>query len=434
MENILAQAKKVADDAEVFIVSSDATPVQFEANRLKHIQSKQSRTVALRLIRAGKIGYGVTTDASDSQRLIDMAVATAEFGMPAGFELPALTAYPQVDTYDRDIESVPLEEMIRLGEELIATVRSHTRDIVCEAEVTRKTISVSIINSRGGEANYKKSIFSLGISGSLIGENDMLFVGEGESSCHPILETKPVTNMVLNQLEWARNRASVPSRSLPVIFTPNGVASALIAPLMAAFNGKIVFEGASPIGSRRGEQVFSQDLWLWDDTTIAYRPGSRPCDDEGVPSRRTPLIEAGTVGNFLYDLRTAALAGTKSTGNGSRHGGGLPSPSPGAFIIQAASTTFDEMVSDMKEGLVIEHLMGAEQGNILGGDFSGNVLLGYRVENGKIVGRVKDTMVSGNIYQVLKDITAIGSDARWVGSFLYTPSLYCPGLSVASKG
>ena len=70
----------------------------------------------------------------------------------------------------------------------------------------------------------------------------------------------------------------------------------------------------------------------------------------------------------------------------------------------------------------------------MGGEFAGNVLLRYKVENGKIVGRVKDTMVAGNIYQVLKDITAIGSDARWVGGSLYTPSLYCHSLSVASKG
>ena len=87
----------------------------------------------------------------------------------------------------------------------------------------------------------------------------------------------------------------------------------------------------------------------------------------------------------------------------------------------------------MKKGLVIEQLMGAEQGNILGGDFSGNVLLGYKVESGKIVGRVKDTMVSGNVYQILKEGLAIGSEARWVGSFLKTPPLYCPSLSVASK-
>jgi len=77
--------------------------------------------------------------------------------------------------------------------------------------------------------------------------------------------------------------------------------------------------------------------------------------------------------------------------------------------------------------------MGAEDTNILGGDFSGNVLLGYKVESGKIVGRVKDIVVSGNIYQLLKQIIAIGSEAKWVGSFLNTPPLYCPRLSIASK-
>jgi PmbA protein len=202
---------------------------------------------------------------------------------------------------------------------------------------------------------------------------------------------------------------------------------------MAAFNGKIVLQGASPIGNKLGQPVFNEKLRLWDDPTIDYHPGSRPCDDEGVPSQRTPLIEQGIVANFLYDLQTAALAHTRSTGNGSRNRGGLPTPSPTAFVIDRGNTTFDEMVQDMKKGLVIEQLMGAEQTNVLGGDFSGNVLLGYKVENGKIIGRVKDTMVSGNIYQVLKQIIAIGNEPRWISAFLYTPHLYCPTLSVASR-
>ncbi len=389
--------------------------------------------MALRIVRQGKIGYATTTELGGSPNLVNNAVETAQFGMTAKFELPSLTSYPQVEAYDPDTESVPLEEMIELGEKLITTVRDHTPDILCEAEATKGVISVRIINSRGGQANYRKSIFSLGIEGTLIRDTDMLFVGESESSCHPLLETKTITEAVLQQLELAKNRASVPSQSLPVVFTPNGIASALISPLMAAFNGKAVLEGASPIGNRLGQPVFDKKLWLWDDPTIAYRPGSRPCDDEGVPSQRTSLIEQGTVDNFLYDLQTAALAHTQSTGNGSRNRGGLPTPSPSAFIIAPGKTSFDEMVNDIKEGLVIEQLMGATQGNILGGDFSGNVLLGYKVESGKIVGRVKNTMVSGNIYQILKHLTAIGSETKWVGGFLNTPPLYCPSVSVASK-
>ncbi len=78
--------------------------------------------------------------------------------------------------------------------------------------------------------------------------------------------------------------------------------------------------------------------------------------------------------------------------------------------------------------------MGAEQGNLLGGDFGGNVLLGYKVEHGEIVGRVKDTMIAGNVYQVLEKLLGIGQKARWVGGVLHTPPLYCSRVSVATKG
>ena len=412
------------------MVSVEETPVQFETNRLKHIQSKQSTNVALRIFKQGKIGYATATELD--QNLVNMAVDTAQFGSAAKFELPSLTSYPKVEVFDPAAESVAIEEMAKLGEELITKVREHTPELICEAGVTKGTMSVHIINSRGGQASYKQSIFSLGIEGQLIRDTDMLFVGDSQSSSHPILEADTVAKAVLEQLERAKNQASAPTRLLPVVFTPHGVAGALIPPLIAAFNGKTILEGASPIGDRLGQQVFDERLSLSDDPTLAYRPASRPCDDEGIPSQRTPLIEQGVITSFLYDLQTAALAQKKSTGNG-RRSGGLPTPSPSAFVITTGNATFGEMISDIKEGLVIEQLMGASQGNILGGDFSGNVLLGYKIENGKIVGRVKDTMVSGNIYQLLKQITAIGSDAQWVGGFLNPPHLSLHNVSVASK-
>lgn len=432
MEDILAEAKRVAEEAELFAVSSEETQVHFETNRLKHIQTKQSSSLALRIIKEGRIGFALTTD-PESRDLISSAVETARFGMLAKFDLPALTSFSPVDTYDSSVKSVSLPEMVRLGNELVATIISHTPDLICEAGINRATISVSVTNSRGGRASYTKSVFSLGIEGTLIRDTDMLFVGDSESSCHPLTDFKPVAREVIRQLELARNQASTPSHELPVIFTPNGVASALITSLIAGFNGKIVLEGASPLGNRLDQMVFDPKLSLWDDPTIPYQPQSRICDDEGVPSQRTPLIERGKVASFLYDLQTAALANTRSTGSASRGRNGLPSPAPSAFVIAPGDTTFDKMVEDVKEGLVIEQLLGAEQGNILGGDFSGNILLGYKIEDGKIVGRVKNTMVTGNVYQVLREIIAIGSEARWVSGFLRTPPIYCPRLSVASK-
>jgi PmbA protein len=433
MEDILARAAKVAQEAEVFRVSSEETQVRFEANRLKQLQTSQSTSLALRIIRDGRIGYATTTGEGDADGLIRAALETAAFGQEARFHLPDSREFPDIAIYDDAVASVSVQDMVGLGEAMIAAVTGNTPGIICEAGAGRGVISVRIINSRGGQAEYRKSFFSLDLEGNLVEGTDMLFVGESESSCHPVTDPKKVTNPVLRQLELAKNKDKSPGGQLPVVFTANGF-TALVLPLIAALNGKTVLEGASPVGNKLGTAVFDSRFSLYDDPTIAYQPGSRPCDDEGVPSQRTPLVEAGVVKNFYYDLQTAARAGKKSTGNGGRSRGGLPSPSTSALTVTPGHTTFDEMVADMKEGLVVEQLMGAEQGNILGGDFSGNILLGYRVENGKITGRVKDTMVSGNVYKIFRDIAAIGSELKWVGGFLQAPPFYLTGLSVSSGG
>jgi PmbA protein len=434
LEDILALAKKVAQEAEVFLTSYEETPVVFEANRLKQLQTRQGRAVALRIIREGKIGFSTTTRLDDIKALVDRAVEVSQFGAPARFELPPRQAYPPVEVHDPEVETFAIEEMVELGESLIARLRRHTPELVCEGGVTRGITSIHILNSKGGEATYKRSLFAINIEGTLIQDTDMLFVGDTDSSCHPIRNVDKLADSVIEQLELAKRQSSVPSGQLPVVFTPHGAFSAFIASLASAFNGRVVAQGASPLGSKQGEQVFDKKLSLWDDPTIAYHPRSRPCDDEGVSSQRTSLIDNGVVESFLYDLQTASLLRTQSTGNGDRGLGGLPTPSISALVFGQGNVTFADMVRDVRLGLVIEQLMGAEQTNVLGGEFSGNVLLGYKVENGEIVGRVKNTVVSGNVYKVLDNLTAIGHEARWVGGLVYAPAFYCSSLAVASKG
>jgi PmbA protein len=181
-----------------------------------------------------------------------------------------------------------------------------------------------------------------------------------------------------------------------------------------------------------GKTLFDKNLTINDNPLIPFNTGSSPCDGEGVPCQVTPLISQGSVSNFYYDLQTAARAKTKSTGNGLRMGG-LPAPGYHCIVISPGKVSFAAMVKGIKEGIIVEQLLGAGQGNMLGGDFSGNVLLGYKIENGEIVGRVKDTMVSGNVYQLLKKITAIGSDTKWSGGSLSAPSICCENVSVACR-
>jgi len=432
---VLRSVRKEAEQAEVFSVYFRAMPIQFEANELKQVQTKESSSTALRILREGRIGFATASGGGDAKALVDMAVETSQFGSPASFQFPSRQDYSEVRIFDPKVEGIAMERMVEIGRELITRIRGHTPDILCDVQVTRGTSSISFINSQGGEGRYDKSFFSLSLEGILVRDTDMLFVGDSESSCRPdFIEIDGLADRVMWQLEMAKKKAAVSTKLLPVIFTPNGVASALLSPLVLAFNGKSVLEGASPLKDKLGEQVFDKKLSLWDDATVAYGVGSYPFDDEGVSGQRLPLVTNGVVTNFLYDLQTASLAGTQSTGNGQRAGGGFPRPDISSLILSGGDVSFQAMVEDMKEGLIVEQLMGADQGNLLGGDFGGNVLLGYKVENGEIAGRVKDTMIAGNVYQVLKELLGIGQEARWVGGILQTPPLYCSNVSVTTKG
>ena len=133
MEEILALAKKNAEEAELFQVSSEETHVHFESNRLKQLQTSQQTSIALRIVKNGRIGYATATGTADAKDLVANAVETAEFGSHARFQLPGETKYPEIDTFDSAVEEVPIKDMVGYGEEMIAVVTGHTPGILCEA-------------------------------------------------------------------------------------------------------------------------------------------------------------------------------------------------------------------------------------------------------------------------------------------------------------
>ena len=431
MEEILEAARKVSDAADLFWVESRSIPVAFETNRLKHMQTKEARGVGLRIIKDGRIGFSATNKVEDVEGLVSRAVEVAPYGAKAEFGLPSSAEHPEVPTFDAAVPQVPIEKMVDLSRDMVEGILEVHPEVLCDSGASRSVVKVRIINSEGVDASYEKTVFSIGLSGTLVRGTDMLFVGDGESSCRPIEDASEIVARVRGQLDMAKQEAEVTTGKFPVVFTPDAVAGLLLSPLLVGFNGKTVVQGSSPLVGRLGEKVVDERFSLYDDGTIAFRPGSRPWDDEGVPTRVTPLIDKGVASNFIYDLKTAAQAGAETTGNASRGSGSLPSPSTSVISISEGEMSFDEMVADMKEGLVVERFLGAGQTNILAGDYSGNVLLGYKVENGQIVGRVKNSMLSGNVYETLNNLIAIGSEARWRGGSLRTPALYCADVSVA---
>ena len=431
-EQVLELARRRAAEAEVFWAEAEETPVQFEANRLKMLQTRHTRGVALRVIKDGRIGFASTTRPDDAAALVDLAVELAAFGAEAKFTMPPAAATPDVPVFDPATPEVPIQTMVDLGRALIAGVLDAAPDVICEAEVHRTVQRVRILNSAGADFAEQASHFSVGIGGQRVRGTDMLWVGDEASSCSPILDAAPLVATTRLQLERARENVPVRTAELPVIFTPYGVASALLYPLTLAFSGRNVLQGASPLVESLGARVYDPRLTVVDDPLQPLRPASRRFDDEGVPSRRVTLVEQGVVRAFLYDLQTAGLAGRESTASAQRGLATQPAIAPSALVFAPGTLSFDELLRDIDEGVVVEQVIGAGQGNAIGGDFSGNVVLGYKVERGRIAGRVKDTMVAGNVHHVLKEVGAIGADARWVGSGLYTGSILIPRLRVST--
>lgn len=433
-EDLLSSAKKRYGQAEVYRVRSESHPISFENNRLKEVMRRDQAGVALRVIDNGRVGFSSTTNPEKELELVDRVGELAGFGSEAKFEFLGQQAHPDVETYDPAVESISDSDLIEKGRRLMDAVLAEWPDVLCDVRFGRSVAEESIHNSAGTERSYRHSSYYAAIGAQLIRGTDMLNVWASHSS-HSVFgqdQEDRILAEVLEALTNSKELATAPTGEMPVLFTPRGVAATLLDPLLSGFNGKNVVTGSSPIIGREGEKVFDSRFSVFDNPLLIGASGSRPFDDEGIPSRRIGLIENGVIGEPVFDLQTAGQAGRKSTGSAQR---GLAStPNPGISVVDIApgDTPYRQMLADMKDGLIIEDLLGAGQGNELGGDFRANVALGFRVLNGEIVGRVKDTMISGNVYTVLNNIEAISDTAEWVYGSLRVPAMRCSGVEVAS--
>ncbi len=436
-ESLLNAATARFDQAEVYRVESESHPVSFEANRLKEIMRRDTSGVALRVIDDGRVGFSSTTDAKREMELVDRTGSLAQFGAEASFDFPPPVEYPKVGTFDPAVPRVSQQSMIDTGQGLIERLLDEWPDLLCDASVGWSTGHGRIMNSAGVDAEYEQTSYYCYLGAQLIRGTDMLNVWAGYGSSQLFGETDldRLLQTIRRSLRWATNMAQATSNTgdLPVIFTPRGVGATLLHPLISGFNGKNVANGSSPLADRWGEKIVDERISIYDDPLIPGASGSRPFDDEGVASRKLGLIENGVAGGPLLDLQTAGQLGKTSTGAAGR--GLASSPSPGTSVIDIApgDMSFDDMIAGVKEGLVIEELLGAGQGNELGGDFRANVSLGYRIENGEIIGRVKDTMISGNVYKVLSQVEQISDSPEWVFGSMRSPSVQCLGVEVAAK-
>ena len=415
---------------------AERTSVTFESGRLKSCAATEETGVNLRVLVDGRMGVAGTT-ADDADDLVARAVASAALGELVPITFPTTAPLPDVSTFSTPAADAPLERLTAIGAELVSRVSREG----CQVSVTieREVAQTRVVNTAGTDAGYRSSTVVVGIDLARFAGDDVLFVSDqyAGAGLPAAADLDALVRSIDDRYTPALRVVTPPDGALPVVFTPSGL-SAILLPLEQALSGKTVLQGISPLGAKTGERVFDERFSLFDDPLVPGHPASRPCDDEGTPSRRLPLVERGVVCGFAYDLETAARVQSVSTGHGARGTFGKPHVAYSNLILgkreegRGTGGFGGGLLGGIADGLLIDDLIGVGQGNVIGGAFSHPVALAYRVEGGAITGRVKDAAVAGNVYDLLRRIGDFGNDARWLGN-RWSASLLLEGVSVARR-
>lgn len=415
---------------------TERTTVAFESGRLKACAAAEETGVNLRVMADGRMGIAGTT-AEDAEDLVTRAIASAALGETVPITFPAAAPLPRVATASQAVADAPLDRLTAIGAGLVDRVAREGCQV--NVSIEREIGRTRVLNTAGADASFRTTVVAVSLDLARFAGDDVLFVSDlyVGTELPSAADLDALVRSIEDRYTPALRVVTPPEGSLPVVFTPSGL-SAILLPLEQALSGKTVLQGISPLGAKTGERLFDQRFSLTDDPLVPGRPASRPVDDEGAVSVALPLIERGVVRGFVYDLETAARAGTASTGHGARGTFGKPHVAYSNLILgkrdagRGTGGLGGGLLGGITDGLLIDDLIGVGQGNVIGGAFSHPVALAYRVERGEITGRVKDAAVAGNVYDLLKRIGGFGDDGRWLSS-RWAASLLLEGVSVARR-
>lgn len=428
-EKFLKIMKEKCLSGELMEVKVNKFSVNFENNRLKNIEEGETSGVAVRLKKNNKLGFSYSTDSEDIVGTVERAYENANVSPEVNFDFAGPVNIPAPICFDKDIVNLDRKEIIDTGKENIDFLRSLREGVQGFFSMSKHIISKKILTTEGFSCNYNKSILLSQIGGVYAEEGNILWVfGEmGRTSKH-LLDIGILREKIKKNFEDAEKNVKIERGRYPVIFTPFS-AVYLLLPFQFALNARNVIKGTSILKDKLNKQTFSNNLTIINDPLLSYGIATTPFDDEGIPSERKALILQGRPVNYLTDLFSANKLNLKP-GNASRDLSTPPAPSFANIAIEHGNLTLQDILK-VKNGIIIESLMGVQMGNVNGGEVTGNIELGYLVENGEIRGRVKDAMISLNIMDALKDIL-VSQETIWT-DYLLSPYILIPDVSIATK-
>ena len=427
-----------ATAAEAVAREGDEFSTLVRLGEVETLKEAGSRALGLRVFFGQRAASTYTSDFSSDgvEQLVKGALTLARVtsedphaGLPAPQELGTLPG--DLDLYYDDVHSLPTDARIEYARRAERAAMASDPRISnsdggsFDAATGRKVLA----NSLGFVGEYQRSYCSVAAvpiaqeNGAM--QRDYWYAVSRTLS---LLDSPEEVGRIAAQRTLRRLGArKVKTARVPIVFEPM-VARSLLGNLFEAASGDSIYRAASFLVGKLGETIAGENVTVVDDGTLPGGFGTSPFDGEGVPTRRTMVVERGVLKSYLLNTYTAKKLGLSTTGNAARGLAGTPGIGAGNFFLQPGSQSPQEIIAAIPEGLYVTELMGFGV-NMVTGDYSRGAG-GLWISGGELAYPVEEITIAGNLKDMLRNIIAIGNDLEFRGS-VACPTIRIDGMTVA---
>lgn len=417
---------KGADKAEVYVKTSKSLGIEVKEQKIDTLESSITMGYCIRVIKDNRLGFSYSTNPDEMNTVAENAIEASKYSEPDDYlELPSAlqpSAISQPLIFDNDIAS--LSESDAINRTLLIESSAFNGDNrikkIRKASGSFSTNNTYIVNSHGINTHYQ----STGCSAQLMAiaeegsESQLGWDYQGSRFLKDVSfeEVGRTAARRAAQLLGARKINSIKG----FVLLDNSVSTEFLGILSSALSSESVQKKKSMLAGKKGDVVISDRLNIIDSGLLDGKLGSKPVDDEGVPTSHKILIGKGILNGYLYNTYTAKKDGIASTGNAVRGGfTGLPTVGPTNLYSEPTSAEytkrFENLVKDINRGIYVIETMGMHTANPISGEFSVGAS-GLWIENGEIKHPVKEAVISGNILDLFKKVVMVGDDLRFYGN------------------
>jgi PmbA protein len=434
-----------ATEAEAVIREGDEFSTLVRLGQVETLKESGARGIGVRVFLGAKEAYRTantsTSDFSEAglahlvQGAVDLAKVTSEdpfAGLPEPSAMGQIAG--ELDLYYEDVYGLPAAQRIEYARRAEAAALSADPRLKKSdgASFDAATGHKVMANSRGFVGEYRRSYCSLSAMPIAETEQGGMQRDYWFSSARTLARLDSPESIGAEAARRTLRRLNarrVATQRVPIVFAPE-IARSLIGNIFEAANGDSIYRGASFWTGQLGQQVASSNVTVIDDGTMPGLFGTAPFDGEGLPTRRTVIVENGVLKNYLLNTYTARKLKMQSTGNGSRGLAGTPGIGAGNLFLENGTITPQQLLADVKVGFYVTELMGFGV-NMVTGDYSRGAA-GLWIENGELTFAVEEVTIAGNLKEMLNNITAIADDLVFRGA-VASPTLRIDGMTIAGE-